>query len=72
MIAGNHDHPNRLEAIRPLLKFANISVGAQFMEPQDGGCLNLTLPSGETAAIAMMPWFSRSKIVSIDDLMNKE
>jgi exonuclease SbcD len=72
MIAGNHDHPNRLEAVRPLLKYANISVGAQFMEPDEGGCLNLTLPSGETAAIALMPWFSRSKIVGVDDLMNKE
>jgi exonuclease SbcD len=41
------------------------------MPPAEGGCLNLTLPSGETAAIALMPWFSRSKIVSVDDLMTQ-
>jgi exonuclease SbcD len=72
MISGNHDHPARLEAVRPLLKFANVHVGATFTEPAEGGCLDVGLRNGEHARVALMPWFSRSKIVSVDDLMMKE
>ncbi|MPZ50118.1 MAG: exonuclease subunit SbcD [Dehalococcoidia bacterium] len=72
LISGNHDNAERLDAIRPLLNFANIHTGAKLKRPEDGGCVEVTIRNGETARVALMPWPSRSKIVSADDLMNKE
>lgn len=69
MIAGNHDHADRLEAVRPLLKLANIHAGTKLQRPEDGGCIDVTVRSGETARVALMPWPSRGRIVSAEDLM---
>ena len=72
MIAGNHDHPERLDAIRPLLKLAGVHVGAKLHRPEDGGVVSITARSGESARVALLPWPSRSKIVTADELMGKE
>jgi DNA repair protein SbcD/Mre11 len=72
MIAGNHDHPERLDAVRPLLKLANIHVGARLRRPEEGGCLDVTVRSGERARVALMPWPSRSRIVTADELMDRD
>jgi DNA repair protein SbcD/Mre11 len=72
MIAGNHDHADRLEAVRPLLRLANIHAGARLRRPEDGGCLDVAVRSGERARVALMPWPSRSRIVTADDLMDRD
>lgn len=71
MIGGNHDHPDRLEAVRPLLKLANIHAAAKIRPPEDGGCIDISA-GGDTARIALLPWPSRSRIVTADDLMSGE
>jgi exonuclease SbcD len=72
MIAGNHDHPDRLDAVRPLLKLANVHTGAKLRRPEDGGCVDVAVRTGETARVALMPWPSKSRIVSASDLMLKD
>jgi len=70
LIAGNHDHPEKLEALRPLFRLANIHVGARAAPPDEGGVLEIAVKSGERARIAMLPWVQKSKLISVDALMN--
>jgi exonuclease SbcD len=72
MIAGNHDHPERLAALQPFLKLAHIHTGARLLKESDGGCVQVATASGETAAIALMPWLRRGNVIKADDLMAKE
>ena len=72
MIAGNHDHPDRLEALTPLFKLAGIHSGAKFRSADNGGCIEILTSQGEAARIAMLPWLRRSKLIKADDLMSSE
>lgn len=69
LVAGNHDHPRRLQAVAPLLELGRVSVGAALQRPDEGGVLRIEVPSGETARIALVPFVSRRGIVNADDLM---
>jgi exonuclease SbcD len=69
MVAGNHDHPRRLEAVAPLLELGRVTVGATLKRPDDGGVITVSTESGEAARIALIPFVSQRAIVSADDLM---
>ena len=69
VIAGNHDHPQRLAALRPLLELANVTTAAFVRSPAGGGVLRHTTASGETACIALFPFQSRRGIVRAEALM---
>ena len=69
-VAGNHDNPGRLRAVAPLLTLQRIHVGSHLARPDDGGCIDVTVESGETARIALLPFLSQRAIVGADDLMN--
>jgi exonuclease SbcD len=69
-VAGNHDHPGRLQAVAPLLALSRISMAAHLTRPEDGGCIDVTTASGEVARIALLPFLSQRGIVGADDLMN--
>ena len=69
-VAGNHDNPARLEAVAPLLALRRISTGAQLARPEAGGVVDVTVGTGETARIALLPFLSQRGIVKADDLMN--
>jgi exonuclease SbcD len=69
-VAGNHDHPARLHAVAPLLGLRRISAAAHLARPDDGGCIDVAVRSGETARVAVLPFLSQRAIVSADDLMN--
>lgn len=69
VVGGNHDHPRRLQAVTPLLELGRISVGAMLARPDEGGVLRMTIDSGETARIALVPFVSRRGIVTADHLM---
>ena len=72
VIAGNHDHPGRLAALRPLLKLANITTAAFVRAPNKGGVIRHTTGSGETACIALFPFQSRRGIVKAEALMAED
>lgn len=71
MIAGNHDHPGRLEAVTPFLEMANIHTGARLRSSQDGGCIDIAA-GDEVARVALLPWLRRAAIINNDDLMQTE
>ena len=68
-IAGNHDHPGRLQAVAPLLARNRISTAAHLARPDEGGRIDVTVKSGETARIALLPFLSQRGIIGADELM---
>jgi DNA repair protein SbcD/Mre11 len=66
MVAGNHDHPRRLQAVAPLLELGRVSVGALLERPESGGVVEVP---GLPARVALVPFVSQRAIVRIDDLM---
>ncbi len=69
IVAGNHDHPRRLEAVAPLLELGRVRVGAALRRPEDGGVIKVETEAGQTARIALIPFVGQRAIVSADDLM---
>ncbi|MBW3576881.1 MAG: exonuclease SbcCD subunit D [Actinobacteria bacterium] len=69
VVAGNHDHPRRLEAVAPLLNLARVHTRARLARPDEGGVVDVTARGGEVARIALLPFLSQRSIVTADDLM---
>lgn len=72
IVAGNHDNPQRLEAVRPLLELTRVHVAPAPARPNDGGVIRVETRSGEAATIALLPFLSQRGIVRADDLMRGE
>lgn len=72
VIAGNHDHPRRLAAVRPLLDLGSVAVQSELARPADGGVIDVEVRSGGTARIALLPFLSKRGIVRADELMSKD
>jgi exonuclease SbcD len=68
-VAGNHDNPGRLQAVAPLLALSRIATGAHLARPEQGGQIDVTVRSGETARIALLPFLSQRGIIGADELM---
>ena len=71
VIAGNHDNPRRLDALRKLARLGNIYVVAEPRRPDDGGVISLTI-GGTAVDIAALPFVSKRGIVRADQLMHDE
>ncbi len=73
MIAGNHDHPRRLEALRQLLESLDIHVRSEVRSPSEGGIVTLPSRDGsESARIAVLPFVHERKVVDACRLMGPE
>ena len=73
LVAGNHDHPRRLAAVRPLLaRTGRVHAGAVMARPGEGGVVTFATASGERARVALFPFLSQRGIVRADDLMRGE
>ncbi|MFP3915686.1 MAG: exonuclease SbcCD subunit D [Actinomycetota bacterium] len=68
MVAGNHDHPHRLEAVAPLLELGRVTVGSTLARPEEGGVVRPT----EGVRVALLPFLSQRAIVTAADLMALE
>ena len=71
VIGGNHDHPKKLAALRALLDPLRIRVRPEPEHASQGGIIEIDR-HGERARIAVLPWVSERKLVSIADLMAPE
>lgn len=69
LIGGNHDHPLRLQALRPLLDRMCIHVRPQVAAPADGGLIELEV-RGERAHIAVLPWVPEHKVLDAALMMS--
>ena len=72
LVAGNHDNPARVEAIRPLLGMAGIHAVGLPRRRDEGGMVRIETRSGERACVALLPFLSQRGIVKADDLMSGE
>lgn len=72
VVAGNHDNPNRLNAVAPLLDRCEVIVQAVPAHPADGGVREITTRSGEPLRLALLPFVSKRGIVRAEQLMGSE
>jgi exonuclease SbcD len=64
MIAGNHDHPRRFEAIAPLLRTINVHGIGEPQSAGSGGDFVVRSRDGrETAVVAALPWVTERQAV---------
>ena len=59
VIAGNHDNPRRLEALRDLARLGNIHIVAEPRRPDDGGVVDLDV-RGQRVNVACLLYTSPS------------
>jgi exonuclease SbcD len=72
VIAGNHDHPKRLAAVRPLLDLTRVRTAAYVARAGDGGVVDIRTRSGAKARVALLPFLSQRGIVGADELMQRD
>ena len=72
VIAGNHDNPNRFNAVKPLLELGNVKSLPRVARPEEGGVAELESESGERARIALLPFVSQRGIVKAQALMSRD
>lgn len=72
VVAGNHDHPRRLQAVEPLLALGRVVVRPSVLPPRQGGVVEITSRSGELARVALLPWLSQRDVVKADQLMSED
>lgn len=71
IIAGNHDHPRRMNAYAPVLGKLGVQVIGEPVAADEGGVIELPGRDGETAVIAALPWVSERKVRDFEDLMKE-
>jgi len=72
VIAGNHDNPNRFNAVKPLLELGNVMALARVAKPEEGGVVELEVGAGERAHIVLLPFVSQRGIVKAEALMSQD
>jgi exonuclease SbcD len=64
VIAGNHDHPRRIEAVAPLLRALNVHAVGRPSSAEQGGVVDLRSRDGtETAIVAALPWVTEREAI---------
>jgi exonuclease SbcD len=73
VIAGNHDHPRKLEAPARLLEGLGIHVRPEVRPPGAGGVVSLASRDGrEEARVAVLPFVPERKVVDACAVMGSE
>ncbi len=69
VIAGNHDHPKRLDAVAPLLGSLGIHMRGVPRGPGDGALIDLeSRDKRERAVVAALPWINERDVVDFTRL----
>lgn len=69
VIAGNHDHPRRMNAFSQVLDLVQIHVRGEPVMADNGGIVEVSSRDGsETAVIAALPWVSERKVREFESL----
>ncbi|MEE8600049.1 exonuclease SbcCD subunit D [Euzebya tangerina] len=71
VVAGNHDNPRRLDAVRNLLTANQVHAVGQVQRPQDGGVVRIETGS-ESVAVAMLPFLHHRSAVRAADLLDPQ
>jgi len=68
VIAGNHDHPRRVQALAPILKPLGLHLLGEPAAAADGGVATITSAAGERAVIASLPWVHERQAIEFVQL----
>lgn len=68
LVAGNHDHPRRLEALGRLAELLGVHVQSYARGPDEGGVIAIAR-GGETARIAAIPWVPEGRAADIEAIL---
>ena len=71
-IAGNHDNPRRLEALRGLLAANAITAVGRVRPGDDGGVVAIPTNDGPIAYVACLPFLHHRNAVSADALIDAQ
>jgi exonuclease SbcD len=72
VIAGNHDHPKRLDAVAPLLGSLGIHMRGVPRGPGDGALIDVeSRDKKERAVVAALPWINERDVVDFTRLMEE-
>lgn len=66
VVAGNHDNPDRLEAVAPVLDRAGVIVVGTPRSPEEGGLVEI---ADIGVKVGMLPFVSSRGIVKAEDIM---
>lgn len=73
VVAGNHDHPRRLNAFSRVLDLVGVHVRGEPVVADEGGIVEVASRDGsETAVIATLPWVSERKVRDFESLWGGE
>lgn len=68
LLAGNHDHPRRLEALGRLAELLGVHVQSAVRGPDEGGVVTIER-GGETAKVAAIPWVPEGRAADIEAVL---
>lgn len=71
VIAGNHDHPDVFEAVRPVFASAGVRLLGRPAPDTDGGLTELVTRSGESLRLAALPFCSQRGVLRAEQLMSR-
>lgn len=71
VIAGNHDHPRRLNAVARVLEKLDVHVRGEVMDP-DAACLVVAGRDGDAATVAALPWVPERRAVLFEEVAAPE
>ena len=72
VIAGNHDHPRRLDAVAPLLGSLGIHMRGVPRGPADGALIDVeSRDKRERAIVAALPWINERDVVDFTRLQQE-
>ena len=72
VIAGNHDNPNRFNAVKPLLELGNVIALPRVAKTEEGGVVEVENEAGERARVVLLPFVSQRGIVRAEELMSQD
>lgn len=72
VVAGNHDHPVRMDAWGLLAEFVGVQARGLPRRRTEGGLIELPTKSGDVACVAAIPWASPGRIVEALTLARDE
>lgn len=71
VIAGNHDHPHRWDALAPLLSTLRIHAAGSPADTRDEALWELESRDGERALVAALPWINERAVVRFAELQSE-
>ncbi|TAJ21883.1 MAG: exonuclease SbcCD subunit D [Dehalococcoidia bacterium] len=71
LIAGNHDHPRRLEALGRLAELLGVHVQSRMLGADEGGVIRIER-GGEVAFVAALPWIPEGRAADIEAILGPQ